>query len=375
MYFQSEYLRESVAFPRGGTFKVDLPETGLLSALLLNIQGAAVSGATLADPLWRLQDHLSTLEIIGNGSTVIKSLEFKQSQFAAWLRQGIVPPHFWRNYATNTQQEFGLLLFGRNMHDPEYGLDLSRWDNVEFRFTNASSATYHSADLSLSIKQIFLRDAPGGFRGFLKTEEWREWTTVSDETKYLTLPTDNPISGLYVRAVPPATSGVADTGGVNMMDDIELSINGGVKKIFDGGLDDLIVENFVDRGAEVITGGHFDVTADRGIDIGIMRPFGWGWGSGSKDGAVSAVIPTIEADPTTNTIKPEAREADAPIHFILRGMGFQNMAYLLHVQDLEPELLLDAGRDGEMKLDIHTRSGATYADGTNQVVLETLVTR
>lgn len=358
---------------RNQTYRIDLPETGLLSSLLLKVTGPTVSGATLADELWRILDFIDSIEVIGNGATVIKSLEGKHFHFLNWLHQGIVPPHFWRNYATNTQFEYFLINFGRSLGDPDYGLDLSRWDNVELRIANTATATYYGSDFTLSILQSYLRDTPGGFRGYLRSELWREWTTVQNETKYFTLPTEYPISTLALRALPDTTAGLSDTGFSNLMDDIDFSIQGGTKQVYKGGLDDLIVMNYLERGAEIITSGEADVNADRGIDVGVGRMFGWSGVSGSRDGAVSATVPTMLGDATDNTISFEAREADSPVEFMVRGMGFQNTGYLVHAHDLDPAKMIDPRQVGDVRLNIRTRDTAASADGTNQVILERLV--
>lgn len=374
MFWQHEYLREGATMTRGQTYRIDLPETGLVSGLMLKVSANCTSGATLADPKWRLLDFLPTIEVIGNGATVIKSLSAKHLHFLSWLHQGIVPPHFWRNYATNTQFDYIPILFGRGLFDPTYGLDLSRWDNVELRVTNDASATYYGTDLSVSIMQYFLRGAGGGFQGYLRSELWRQWATVQNETRYFILPTEYPITGLYLRALPAVTAGMSDTGFSNLMADIDLSVGGGATKLYKGGLDDLVVSNYLERGAEVITSGLADLTADKGVDVGVGRMFGWSTTSGSKDGAVSAVIPTMIADATDNTISFEAGEADSPVEFMTRGMAYQNMAYLLHDQDLSPDWTLDPKRDGETRLNITTANSATAAGGTDEIVLERLVT-
>lgn len=373
MYKQFEYLRESVTMTRGQTYRIDLPETGLLSGLFLKLSAPCTSGATLADALWRLQDHLGTLEVIANGATIIKSLDWQNLAHIHALRQGVTPLGAWRNYATNTQFEYLLVLFGRFLGDPEYGIDLANFDNVEFRLTNASSATYHGSDISASILQCYMRDMPGGFRGHIRSEIWREWTTVQDETKYFVLPTEYPFSGVYLRCVPSTTSGVPDTGFANLADDIDMSIQGGLKQVYKGGLDDLALVDYYMQGHELLVGGLADVNADRGIPISLGRVLQHATASGSKDGAVSAVIPTIEADLTDGAFKAEAREADSPIEFIFNGYAFQNTVNLWFAPTLAADELLDPGAVGEIRLNIHTRNASSAASGTNQVVIERVV--
>jgi hypothetical protein len=373
MYKQYEYLREAVTMTRNQTYKLDLPKSGMLSSILFKVEAACASGATLAGGNWRLLDFLGKLEVIANGSTIVKSLDVKHCHFLTWLHQGIVPPAFWRNYATNTQFEYFLVNFGRFMGDKEFGLDLGKYDSVEIRLTNSATATYYGTDLTLSMHQVYMRDLQGAFKGHIRSEEWRKWTTVQNGTEYMILPIEYPISTLAIQCVPAATAGMFDTNPQNLAYDIELSKAGGTKRIFKGGMDDLLVLNYLDRGAEVFTSGIADFTADKGLDTGIARMFGWAAVSGSKDGAVSAVVPTMLADATDGTISFEAREADSPVEFMVRGMGYMDFAWLLHNPDLANEDMIDPKVDGECRLNVQTRDAAASASGTNTVLLERIV--
>ncbi len=373
MYKQLEYLRESKGITRNTTFRIDLPESGMLSALMLRFDADAVSGATATNKNWRLIDHITKIEIIANGATVVKSYTGFQLQYIFYLSQGIVPPHFWRNYATNTQMEYLPILFGRFLNDPEFGLDLSKFDNVELRITNTGSSTFYGGDLRLSIVQSYLRDAPGGFQGYIRSEEWRKWTTAQNGIEYFTLPTEYPISGLYLRALPANTNGVMDTGFYNLMWDLDLSIGGGQKQLYKAGLDDLIVMNYIEKGFELFTSGQVYGTADYGKDVGIGRIFGWSGISGSKDGAVSSVIPTIEADLSNSVLKPEAYEGDSPISFLFRGMAYHNCAFLTHAPNLEPDLMLNPAEVGDIRLNVQTRDSSSAASGENSIFLDRVV--
>ncbi len=373
MYKQLEYLREGVTMTRGQTYKIDLPEQGLVSAMFLKLSAPCTSGATLADELWRLQDHLGSLEVIGNGATIIKSAPWKVFEGIQVRRTKVSALNAWRNYATNTQFEYLMLLFGRNLWDADYGLDLAKYDNVEFRLTNSSSATYHGADITASLMLAYLREHSGGFRGHIRTELWREWTTVANEIKYHTLPTEFPFCGIWLRADPDTTTGKADTGFANLMTDIDFKIGGGTKQVYKGGLDDLALVKYYEDGVEGLISGAADVNADRGIPTSLGRVLGWAAVSGSKDGAVSTVDVTEEADSTDGTISFEAREADSPIEFIHRGYAYQHMTALHYSPDLSPETLLVPTQAGEMTLNIQTANAASAADGTNQIILERVV--
>lgn len=373
MYWQHQYLRTSVSMTRGLTYRVDLPESGLLSALLLKIEAPAVSGAFAAGGAWRLQDYLGKIEIIGNGSTVIKSLNFQPLQYVDWLRQGMVPPHWWRSYATNTQRETVMLLFGRYLWDTDYGLDLSKWDNVEFRFTNSATAATHGSDPTITIVQYFLRAKPGAFRGYIRSELWRQYTTAADQTQYFILPTEYPICGLYLRALPHETTNMTDTGFYNLMDNIVLSQQGGTLEMYNGALNELALCNHIALGHELLVSGQIYGNANVGWETSVGEAYGWSTGWGAKGGAAATVDLTMEADDNTNTLKIINAQADEVAAFMERGYSFQNMVYLIAELENNPDFVLDPKRDGECRLNIHTRNLAGAANGTNEVYLERIV--
>lgn len=372
MYKQLEYLREGDSMDVGGTYQKDLPLSGMLSALHLKLSGSCVSNATIDGGPWRLIDHISKIEVIANGATVIKSYNGKEAQYINWRRLHKVPPHWWRNYATNTQEEHIFILFGRGLFDPTYGLDLSAYNRVELKITNSSSATYHSA-LTASVMQYWNRDMAGGFAGLLRSEEWRKWTPVQNATEYLELPNEFPIAAIILWSLPHATTYISDTGYYNPMDDIDFRIGGGTKQVYKGGLDDLGIYDYMNSMGEVLTGGHLYNHADVGADIGLGRPFGGAWGAGSKSGSGCSTVPTMEADPTLPTIKPEAFEGSDSIEFLMRGVAYHQMAALHFSESLSQDELLVPASTGAMTLNIHTADSASADAGTNAVILERLI--
>jgi hypothetical protein len=373
MYLQREYLRQAVTMPRGQTWRLDLPKTGMLSGMLLKVSADCFGGASLADPRWRLEDWLTKVEIIGNGATIIKSYNWCDIMFLTWLHQGITPPLVWRNYAANTQFAYGLILFGRFLGDPQKGLDLGRWDSVEIRITNTATAAFYGTDLSISILDTWVQDAPGMFSGYIRSEEWRRWTTIVAGVDYEVLPSEFPICTLAMQGVPAVLNGMFITPPRNLAFDIDLSKAGGTKKVYKGGADDLSVLNYLERGAEVITHGQVDKTALRGVDVGLHEIDGWVNGSSSKDGTVSTAVPTMEADDTDGTIQFEGREVDAPIQFWARGRGFMDFVWLLANLQLDPGMNLDPKIDGECRLNITSRNSVGVIAGTERILLERVV--
>ena len=374
MFMQREYVRENAAMTVNETYKLDLPEHGLLTSLLVRLSGNQVSPYGQGEHDWRIIDKISKVAVLVNGATICKSLTGYQVKSLEYYDQGVIAPGSWRNYASNTQFEYLLINFGRYMGDPDFGLDLSKFANVELQITNTATAASFSS-LTVSVLGLYLRAAPSGqFKGYMRTEEWRAWTTVSDETKYNDLPVEHLIRRVLLQAIPDQDADFNnETDMSNLMDDIDLGLDTGQVRVYKGGLDDLMRENYLDIGKPVITGGQSYMLADDGIDTGVGRAFTFVGGSVSKDGAGSATIPTLTADELSGTIKPETYEADSPINFISIGMSPFYVAQFDFNLAWDVQNWLDPNARKTVKLDIHTRSGAAYADGRNAVVLDRLV--
>jgi len=375
MFWQHEYVREAVSMTLNDVYRLDLPEHGLLGSLFFRISGSQASGYGQAAADWRIIDEISKVEIIADGSTVIKSLTGYELQALATWDQGIIPPGAWKNYATNTQWEHMLLNFGRKMFDVEYGLDLSRFKNIELKVTNTATSSDFS-DLTISVLGLYLRDSPAGtFRGYLRTEEWRSWTTVADETQYLDLPVEHIIRRILLQAIPSIDSAeVESTNMLNLMDDIEHSLDTGQVRMFKGGIDDLMRINALHLGVPLIVAGSHYMSADQGVDISLGYVGGGAWGAGSQDGAGAAVIATMETGRTSFTQKPETYEADSPIGFMFLGIAPFLTAVLHHDPTPDPLTWLNPQQRATVELNIHTRNASSAASGRNAVVLDRLVT-
>jgi hypothetical protein len=374
MYWQQDYLRVGQTMVRGTPLILDLPKTGLLSSLVIELSAAAFSGYGATGGNYRLIDQISSVQVIVNGSTIVKSLTGKEAYFLGFLHNRVTPFHQWRNYATNTQYEDISLAFGTSFKDTQFGLDLSKYDSAQLIIYNTATAATHSADIGVTVWMNLLRDAPAGFRGVIRSEQFRTWTTVQNAYQYLTLPSEFPICTLAVRAFPAVTNGVTNTSPHSLMDNINLSIGGGTKQLFNGDLGDLALNNLYDFGADVIESAQIYPSANSaGFDMGIMKMNGWSSSWGDKAGAVATVDNTMIADATDGTPQFYGLQADKVDLVMGRGAGLMHSAYLLFVPDLNTDLMVDPKRDGEIRLNIHTRDLAAAAGGTNEVYMERVV--
>lgn len=373
MYWRTQYIREADSADLDDTYKLDLPKTGLLGSLFLRLHGKAETGNPMGGiEKWRLIDYLDKIEVLANGDVPIVSASGKQLQYLTFLDQKVVAPRKWSEYSQETQREYILVNFGRQFRDFNYGLDLARFDSVELHITNSCTSTNWQDDLKWTVQGVYLEDAPArAFNGYLRKDEWRKWTTVADETKYLELPTTHIIRRIVLQAIPDVDSDyVEETSIFNLMDDIELRFKSGALRVFKGGIDDLLYSNFLDTGQYVFTGGWIYHTADKGFDVGVGYVDTFVVGAGSKDGAAAGTIATPEAIRYSFTQKMETYEADSPAGWLASGIGYHGCAHFRFDDSEEPGEWLNPDSMKQVELDIHTTNSSSAADGTNVVVLD-----
>lgn len=374
MFFQREYLREAVSMTLNETYRVDLPEHGILNAMLFRISGGQASGYGQDGGDWRIIDKISKIEIILNGATICKSFTGIMAHAVSFYDQGVPAPDTWRNYATNTQWCYILVNFGRWLYDTEYGLDLSKFDNVELTITNTATSS-HFSDLTISVLLFYLREpVVATMAGYLRTEEWRSWTTVANATEYLDLPTEHILRRIILQAIPNVDgNNIEKTGMHNLMEDIALNLDTGVIRVYKGGLDDLMRSNLWEYGKPIITGGFPYLNPDKGYDIGLGYTLFGAAGAGSQDGAGASTVPTIESGRTSFTQKAETFEGDHPMCAIFSGVAYCGTAVFRFDYLPDPTTWLDPAARKTVQLNIKTRNLSDAADGTNKVILDRLV--
>lgn len=375
MYWQSLYEREGTSMDRNDTYEYDLPKSGLIGSMLLRIAGDQILDLGIGGGSWRLIDFLDKIEIVFEGNVAIKSLTGKQLQAMAFYDQKIVAPDVWRNYGENTQFCFILINFGRYLYDIDYGLDLSKFSSVKLKVKNIATTADFSDTLSVSILSQYLRDAPvGQFKGYMRTESWKDWTPSADGTEYMELPEAFPIRRILLQAIYGVDSDYKEYSTFwNLMDDILLELKTRTSRVFKGGLDDLVRLNHWDIGGEVMCSGALYGNADKGYRFGVGYPTGWAGVALTKDGAESGINVTLDPGETKETVKPEAIESETLLGLFIRGQGYHETGLIRFDQSPNPAVWLDPKAQRVVNLDIHTRSGETVTNAKNYVILDRLV--
>lgn len=208
----------------------DLPKVGILSDLMLEF--ILRSGTTNIDVY--VADFLSKVEIIGNGSTVIKSYTGKQIQAIMAFDDLVMPPDKEYSPSGGCYGYFDIR-FGRFPGDEKYALDCSQWQSLELKITYdlAAGATADTTGFLSTWKYLIglglYAPVGAGFSpvGLIKSEQKKTYTTSVGGTEDLNLPSDYPYRRLLLFT---DTHGIYPNSAFNYT---TININEGAKKPLD----------------------------------------------------------------------------------------------------------------------------------------------
>jgi hypothetical protein len=179
----------------------DLPSRGMLSNLLIEI--VATSGSTNQDLY--MGDIISKVEVIGNGSTVIKSYDGRQCQAIACYDNGYFPPDKEYTPSGDCWGYFNVA-FGRWPGDERYALNCGDWQSLELKITYdlAAGGTLGTTGFTTGTGYLTVwglyAPVDAGFTptGFIRSEEKKTYTTSAGGTEDLDLPSDFPYRRLML---------------------------------------------------------------------------------------------------------------------------------------------------------------------------------
>jgi hypothetical protein len=378
MYWQWYTLRRAAALTRAATYRIDLPETGMLGSMIIRLSGDEVSGFGQSGGDWKLLDVFTKLEVVANGSLIIKDLTPQLVQALAWYDGQPVSNDVVRNYASNTQFAELLVNFGRFLGDQDYGLDLSAFDNVELRLTNDAGTTEFSDTLAATVLLSFLRPSQQARSlGYMRSEIWRSWTTVQNEWTYLDLPTEALLRRVVVQALPAiaSTGAEADTGFANCIYDLQCYLRTGEIEVFNGRASDLMHINALMGKRDLISHMHPYLTADIAVRTDVGYPLAHVFTVGSYSGAVETVIPTLKNGQTADTLVFESGAGAGPDEGLIKGMGYHDTVMLPFDYNLDPATWLDPNLDKQVQFNVHCRDSSSADNAAAKVVLDRLVRR
>ncbi|MCL5026642.1 MAG: hypothetical protein M1531_09160 [Chloroflexi bacterium] len=380
MFWQREVLRSGVGTDFNETYELDLPKSGLLGSLALYVRSTQNGQPFLTAVKWRLIDYISKIEVVGDGSTVIKSFDGRQALACAYHDDRVVPPGLWRHYSNTPHRQWIPLHFGRRFYDELHALDLARFNQVQLKVTNDATSTQFQTDINIDVIAYWLREAAAAPAGYYREEEWKTWVPAAAEPEYNDLPTSLPIRRILLRGRPAVDTADAlnNSSMHRLMSDIEFTLRTGQTRVYKGSLEQLGHLSIGEMGAEPIVTGMIDRTAAYGFETGVgyvTSGLGAVGAEGAADIAYGYTMKTADVQDSAQEMRQ--READNPLEFLVRGHGFMHNLPLFASRKDDDSDLLDPEKDKVVKVDITCQSGTTVtgtsSNAQNAIILSRLV--
>lgn len=228
MYWQQRYLEQDKAFiGTSGLDTVDLPNKGLLGCVQLQVY--ATAGSTGGDRDVGPLDALKKIELIVNGSQVVKSLTGREIKALMMYQKMAMGQDIMANYASHANRVELFINLGLTYHDLDYMLDLSKVNDpelrIEYDFTLTSHDGWTSGEAQTSpyrdVICHLLRESDIVPMGYIKTSELARFLWASGKKDNLVVPRGPLYSNLYVESY------YKQSGLSLSLDTIEVNINNG----------------------------------------------------------------------------------------------------------------------------------------------------
>lgn len=203
MYWSQFRLERGKKITAADTTTVDLPESGLLSAIICHVRMKNATTINQSNKR-RIIDHLTKIEVTDGGTKTMQSLTGQEQRANNFYRLGKIMPEQAIVYGTDSQWTSFAVLFGRKLYDPKYLIDLARWDDVDLEITNDCESTRFNVDnLSLDIDLVLAHEMPGVPAEYIKNYEWKKEIADKDADWIDTrIPTTDLIRRLMIQTEP-----------------------------------------------------------------------------------------------------------------------------------------------------------------------------
>lgn len=191
-----------------GTITVDLPERDILSELTIQ---ARAEGAYTDDFCTPMHVILKKLEVLVDGSTVVKSLTGTQARALCYYNKGpfSLTNDYWGEDNNNVRYRSFPLYFGRHAGDTTSGLRLEDYANPQLKITWDTSTTswdgntfdaYTDPAFTYSVIAKVLEGTPSGFTNrYCQSREIDTWTTSTGAQHNTEIPRGYDLKGVMWR--------------------------------------------------------------------------------------------------------------------------------------------------------------------------------
>jgi hypothetical protein len=375
MNWEIRKLIPETTWTYGATVRTVLPDKGMLSSLIIHMNATPVNDARIAIAKWRLMDYISELKVLVNGSKVDQQLNGRMAHWFQWADGGPAITDQVHNYGTSTNRFHTVINFGRYLKDDQFGLDLSRYDSVELRIANDAASTVYSAFGTPEIFGVFLRDAPAGaFKGHVRRELFREWTTVADETKYVKLQEEGQLRRIAFKVDSDLDSNQkSETQLYNVLYNLRLTHRAKELELYDGNLRDLWYLNAFENGKDVIVGAETYHSDNKGFLTGLGQTLYKAGAYISHDGGQSAYAPDITPGEDGDTQSRQCDGDSDQTSLLLAGLALEGVAEWRYDTYGDITRVCNLAQEKPVELEVKTRNSASAADGTIQVYTDRIM--
>lgn len=359
----------------GQTEKIELPNAGDLSALLIKFGGTTVSNLKRATGgYWRLRDYVTNIVFKATATREYCNITARQLAAKMYFDTGVMPFDKTHNYSTASVDDWLLLCFGRWLGDEEVGVQLGDCENPELWITH-NWTTSEFSGVDVTVVGLMRWRGPVGFpRGYLNVKEYKSWVTVQAETEETKMPTQYPCRRLLLQ-VDPALDGnyLPLTNIFNPAYNIKLTFRSGADIYYDGPGTPLARAQHWLKGSYVQTACAAGFNADVGFNIGIGYVNGRAGVPGPRSGSPATTYTSIEGNRTDQWQKLEGGGGDDMPELMFHGIC-PEAVYGFHFDtDPDPRTWLDLGAEKQVQLDVKTRDAAYAAGAVNRIILERLL--
>ena len=186
-------------------FRKDLPKAGKYSALDIGIR--MTNGATSAINM-DLLDVIKKISLVCNGNDYRWHISGQDFFRQYWLKHGRPMPYTFTESASGVQEVWFRMEFGRFIGDEQFGLDLSKFNNVQLQIDYDATVwgavavtTFTTGTFTITvIAHQFPYSKPVSFKGMLGVREFYSVTSVASGDIVADLPSSNPVLAINVAA-------------------------------------------------------------------------------------------------------------------------------------------------------------------------------
>lgn len=351
------------------TIRIKLPRQGFLSALDVRVR--ITNGATAGEE--PVLEAIDRIEVIGDGSRVLFSLEGQEAYRWGFVHYGRRPPEE-RDEAAGAVQELCLpVYFGRYLGDPEFNLDLSQYRDVELRIQTSptiAATSFATATLQVHIPMWIWEQAPPFRRGFLRTQQVKAFTSAASGEDRTELARLNPYHDILVYAREAAIEDGTD------ITRVAVELNDGRVIPHDGRWDDWQAENekmlHIDNTALVhalrtdnaalsmYTGRLRDARVELVRDLAAAADFNVANVASFAGDQITLHMVIVEGSATYAATILETTRREMFIS--ARGLGIPHAVLIPFVLNGNPDTALDPTAGDVSKLELVLTQGAAGAD-------------